>query len=246
MGFTTTNEFSAGVEPPPELAEAFRFAPGQYLTLRHTLNGQEERRSYSLCAAPHEGLVAATPGTLHYEHGELHVACGEDAGNAGCRGIASLAAARDEVAVVHFQLPGKDVRVGLVADGDEYARQGNLLGRASLDMADAHAGHAAVITQDFIQHLINLQCNFSFIHLFHQVIHHNALGAEGVALAFHFLPALAFRNGCGSVKCRWLLDRRRRRALLFALGCKSPVFVACGAFRLRRFHHGFLHNFVFA
>jgi ring-1,2-phenylacetyl-CoA epoxidase subunit PaaE len=46
-----------GFEAPAELAEAFRFAPGQYLTLRHTLNGQEERRSYSLCAAPHEGLL---------------------------------------------------------------------------------------------------------------------------------------------------------------------------------------------
>ena len=30
---------------PPELAEAFRFEPGQYLTLRHQVAGQDLRRS---------------------------------------------------------------------------------------------------------------------------------------------------------------------------------------------------------
>ena len=36
---------------PPELAEAFRFEPGQYLTLRHQVAGQDLRRSYSICSA---------------------------------------------------------------------------------------------------------------------------------------------------------------------------------------------------
>jgi len=36
---------------PPELAETFRYQPGQHLTLRTTIDGQEMRRSYSICAA---------------------------------------------------------------------------------------------------------------------------------------------------------------------------------------------------
>jgi ring-1,2-phenylacetyl-CoA epoxidase subunit PaaE len=35
---------------PPELADEFAFRPGQYLTLRRTVDGREERRSYSICA----------------------------------------------------------------------------------------------------------------------------------------------------------------------------------------------------
>jgi ring-1,2-phenylacetyl-CoA epoxidase subunit PaaE len=43
-----------GLDVPPTLTEAFRFEPGQYLTLRAP--GQELRRSYSICAAPGEPL----------------------------------------------------------------------------------------------------------------------------------------------------------------------------------------------
>ncbi|MCP9952554.1 1,2-phenylacetyl-CoA epoxidase subunit PaaE [Actinomadura madurae] len=35
---------------PPELADAYAFRPGQFLTLRRVLDGREERRSYSICA----------------------------------------------------------------------------------------------------------------------------------------------------------------------------------------------------
>lgn len=38
-------------EVPEELADSFRFRQGQYLTLRKTLDGQEIRRSYSICSA---------------------------------------------------------------------------------------------------------------------------------------------------------------------------------------------------
>ncbi|ODV11744.1 MAG: phenylacetic acid degradation protein [Rubrivivax sp. SCN 70-15] len=41
---------------PPAQADAFRFEPGQSLTLRRTVDGQELRRSYSICAAPGEPL----------------------------------------------------------------------------------------------------------------------------------------------------------------------------------------------
>jgi ring-1,2-phenylacetyl-CoA epoxidase subunit PaaE len=45
-------EDSAAVtfEVPPDLAAAFAFGAGQSLTLRRTLDGQEHRRSYSICA----------------------------------------------------------------------------------------------------------------------------------------------------------------------------------------------------
>ena len=39
---------------PDALRDAYRFVPGQYLTLRATIDGQDARRSYSLCSAPDE------------------------------------------------------------------------------------------------------------------------------------------------------------------------------------------------
>lgn len=50
---------------PAELRETFRFEPGQYLTLRHLHDGEDLRRSYSICAAPGEPLrvgVRRVPG----------------------------------------------------------------------------------------------------------------------------------------------------------------------------------------
>jgi len=41
-------------ELPPELRDSFRFASGQHLTLRADLEGEDVRRNYSICAAPHE------------------------------------------------------------------------------------------------------------------------------------------------------------------------------------------------
>ena len=38
-------------EVPPELRQVFGFIQGQYLTLRTTIDGQDVRRSYSICAA---------------------------------------------------------------------------------------------------------------------------------------------------------------------------------------------------
>lgn len=40
---------------PPELSQAFDFQPGQYLTLRQLVDGEDLRRSYSICAAPADG-----------------------------------------------------------------------------------------------------------------------------------------------------------------------------------------------
>lgn len=50
----TSEANSIRFEIPAELRERFAFKPGQHLTLRTTLGGQEVRRNYSLCTAPDE------------------------------------------------------------------------------------------------------------------------------------------------------------------------------------------------
>jgi ring-1,2-phenylacetyl-CoA epoxidase subunit PaaE len=46
---------SVRFEVPEPLAPLFRFKPGQHLTLRAELDGEEVRRNYSVCAAPEDG-----------------------------------------------------------------------------------------------------------------------------------------------------------------------------------------------
>ncbi|MFQ5446865.1 MAG: 1,2-phenylacetyl-CoA epoxidase subunit PaaE [Saprospiraceae bacterium] len=43
---------SIGFEVPAELKNEYAFSPGQHLTLRTRLNGEEIRRSYSICTSP--------------------------------------------------------------------------------------------------------------------------------------------------------------------------------------------------
>src|SRR3954469_21560074 len=42
---------------PRELEDDYNFAPGQYLTLRTTMDGEEVRRSYSICSGPDDGEI---------------------------------------------------------------------------------------------------------------------------------------------------------------------------------------------
>ena len=44
-------------EIPDALKPAYAFIPGQYLTLRATIDGQDVRRSYSLCSSPDEPVL---------------------------------------------------------------------------------------------------------------------------------------------------------------------------------------------
>ena len=46
----TPDVVSIALVVPDELREEFRYAPGQYLTLRATLGGEEVRRTYSICS----------------------------------------------------------------------------------------------------------------------------------------------------------------------------------------------------
>jgi ring-1,2-phenylacetyl-CoA epoxidase subunit PaaE len=50
----TAEAVSLRFEIPAELEDAFAFRPGQHLTLRATIDGEEVRRNYSLCTAPDE------------------------------------------------------------------------------------------------------------------------------------------------------------------------------------------------
>ena len=50
----TDDSVSLAFDLPPELTHMFRFDAGQHLTLRADIAGEEVRRNYSLCVAPHE------------------------------------------------------------------------------------------------------------------------------------------------------------------------------------------------
>ncbi len=51
----TDDSVSVAFDVPGELRDAFAFVPGQYLTLRTTLDGEEVRRCYSICSAVDDG-----------------------------------------------------------------------------------------------------------------------------------------------------------------------------------------------
>lgn len=51
----TPHAVSIAFTVPPELADDYAFEPGQYLTLRTTIDGEDLRRSYSICAGPDDG-----------------------------------------------------------------------------------------------------------------------------------------------------------------------------------------------
>ncbi|WP_367615121.1 1,2-phenylacetyl-CoA epoxidase subunit PaaE [Rhodoplanes serenus] len=51
----TADAVSVAFAVPPPLAADYTFEPGQYLTLRTTLDDEEVRRSYSICTAPESG-----------------------------------------------------------------------------------------------------------------------------------------------------------------------------------------------
>jgi ring-1,2-phenylacetyl-CoA epoxidase subunit PaaE len=42
---------------PPSLSEAFRYEPGQHVSVRATIGGQDVRRSYSICAAAQDATL---------------------------------------------------------------------------------------------------------------------------------------------------------------------------------------------
>ncbi|MEQ8748951.1 MAG: FAD-binding oxidoreductase, partial [Amphiplicatus sp.] len=55
------------LQPKDEDRDEFRFIQGQYLTFRHTFDGEELRRSYSICAGRDEGVLRV--GVKHVDGG---------------------------------------------------------------------------------------------------------------------------------------------------------------------------------
>ena len=53
----TPDAVSIAFDVPSNLAEDYAFAPGQYLTLRANLEGEDVRRSYSICSGPGDGAL---------------------------------------------------------------------------------------------------------------------------------------------------------------------------------------------
>lgn len=53
----TPDAIAVTLAPPEEARERFCFVPGQYLTFRRSFDGEEVRRSYSICADPAEGVL---------------------------------------------------------------------------------------------------------------------------------------------------------------------------------------------
>ncbi|HEY8351549.1 MAG TPA: FAD-binding oxidoreductase, partial [Sphingomonadales bacterium] len=53
----TDDSVAVTFEVPDELKGEFDFQPGQHLTLRAVLDGEECRRSYSICAGKDEGIL---------------------------------------------------------------------------------------------------------------------------------------------------------------------------------------------
>ncbi|MCH9661972.1 MAG: ferredoxin--NADP reductase [Bacteroidetes bacterium] len=53
----TPNSVSISFQVPDALAATFQFKAGQYITLKHTIDGKEVRRAYSLCSSPSSGIL---------------------------------------------------------------------------------------------------------------------------------------------------------------------------------------------
>jgi ring-1,2-phenylacetyl-CoA epoxidase subunit PaaE len=66
---------------PANLADAFRWQPGQHLTVRSRLDGQDLRRSYSICTAPADAdltiAIKRAPGGLFSNHANTLLKAGD-------------------------------------------------------------------------------------------------------------------------------------------------------------------------
>src|SRR5437868_14848305 len=100
----TPESVSLAFEIPGELADAYRFRQGQFITLRTQVDGEEVRRSYSICA----GL----------DDGELRVAIKRVPG--GCFSNYALDALKAGTAVDVFPTDGRFFTVLDPAHGQYY------------------------------------------------------------------------------------------------------------------------------
>lgn len=77
----TADCHSVSFKVPPELREEFAFTQGQYLTLRTYIDGEEVRRSYSLCSSPLDGelrvAIKQVPGGLFSTYANTSLKAGD-------------------------------------------------------------------------------------------------------------------------------------------------------------------------
>ncbi len=100
----------------------------------------------------------------------------------GCHGGQALqAAARGDVAVFHGNLAFEDGRVGLMADGNKDASDGEIFGFPGLCVHKACAGDAGIVAQHVLQLVEQLQPHIAVIDLLHHFVDQDGLGAELVA-----------------------------------------------------------------
>lgn len=71
----TPEAVSIAFEIPASLAELYRFQPGQHLTLRTTINGEDVRRSYSICTGLDDGEMRVA--VKKVDGGTFSVFCNE-------------------------------------------------------------------------------------------------------------------------------------------------------------------------
>ncbi len=64
----TSNAVELKFEILSDLESKFNFQAGQYITIKHTINGEEVRRSYSICSSNSEGICV---GVKHIEGGKM-------------------------------------------------------------------------------------------------------------------------------------------------------------------------------
>lgn len=65
----TTECVSVVLSVPENLNDTFKYLPGQYLTLKKNINGEEVRRSYSICSDPSEAELRVA--IKHVENGKF-------------------------------------------------------------------------------------------------------------------------------------------------------------------------------
>ena len=71
------------LRPPAEANGEFRFIQGQYLTFRRVFDGEEMRRSYSICAGVNDGILRV--GIKKVDGGWFSSWANEEIGRASCR-----------------------------------------------------------------------------------------------------------------------------------------------------------------
>lgn len=75
----TAEAVSLAFEIPEALREVFRFRPGQYLTLRCRIGGEEVRRAYSICSADEVRVaVKHVPGGVFSGHANTVLRAGDE------------------------------------------------------------------------------------------------------------------------------------------------------------------------